>query len=1042
MYCLVIQDPESGRRKQIRLNADLLTIGSGAGNSVVLRRPGVEEVHCTLERTPSGFKLVDHHTEAGTLVNGTFIAQKRMEPGDRVELGGYLLVFEGRDDELAAVASAEAETPTVGSAPPAAPATPPAAPAAPQVPRAAARSPVMTPSSAASTSAASAQADGGGAGVGLAPRRRREGGPMRVVRTLLFTATALLLVAGLSSVVPDLLGSASAGTYGKDRLALVAALRDAGQYAQATRVLNELRMEDDSGVTEDTVKSERTRTDRERVRQEHARESLRQVAGDQSLTAGERYARVRDLLDAFGDLIPVGEEIEQCLVELKAELGEGERNTRATLQDKIATSDSLLESSNFSGALGIWRELEESDRRTDAFALAAAREEIEALADAEAARLLVRADEACRTGNYMEALVVLDVSELTSFRGTRAFSELEGRANVLEELLRSKRPTMSDLAGSMPVEESGIVGRDPRPERQPIREPETEAPEVPAISSAEARQLDDAIDAGDHRFFAGEPELAVEIYGSGLSPSLDFENRLRLSRRIRRANGARWFLDALRNHVEARPERVAEILVQSRDGALEGRIVGVEEGQFLLSSGAETLALRPLDLNPNSARALARVLDLSPEDRLNQLFFAMMTGAFGDGAAPSAKVLGGELPAEADGLLRRALDDPSLKGGADSAIAFLRGMEPVPEWGYFRHERSWLTFREREHAQNLTALGAAVAKLGKKDEDSYRLGLEEMKALLPVARQDVLGVLKKRRAGFLADLLAQSEVQALHKLTSVRAELETRREHALELIFDTEKYFYPYAHRQTEYSKVQQEVDARAAAVREIWGNEHREPEGGVPLSNRFIDLLDKLATEQELLALGDPDNFREEDSYQFFKLLPRDVRRVNIRNYAMDEAERARLDRDVVVLAVNASGRSVAERAEIEQIQVTNGYRLMMGRQAVRVHDALVRAARGHCNWMSRSGTFSHFNHEDPELRTPIQRIHAQGYMVSGSGENIARVGGAMGAHNAWLHSSGHHRNILYKTHTELGVGNMGAYWCQNFAGEAEYSGNLLDDF
>jgi hypothetical protein len=65
------------------------------------------------------------------------------------------------------------------------------------------------------------------------------------------------------------------------------------------------------------------------------------------------------------------------------------------------------------------------------------------------------------------------------------------------------------------------------------------------------------------------------------------------------------------------------------------------------------------------------------------------------------------------------------------------------------------------------------------------------------------------------------------------------------------------------------------------------------------------------------------------------------------------------------------------------------------------------------------------------------------GISENIAmNPGGPMGAHRAWIHSSGHHRNILSKAWRLLGSGNSGSLWTQNFSireyGETESSSGI----
>jgi len=68
-----------------------------------------------------------------------------------------------------------------------------------------------------------------------------------------------------------------------------------------------------------------------------------------------------------------------------------------------------------------------------------------------------------------------------------------------------------------------------------------------------------------------------------------------------------------------------------------------------------------------------------------------------------------------------------------------------------------------------------------------------------------------------AAIRADRSLSKLEKLIERKNELDMARSHALELIFDEEKYFYPYRQRANEYYPVQKEVDHRVAAVREIW---------------------------------------------------------------------------------------------------------------------------------------------------------------------------------------------------------------------------------
>ncbi|MFH0946322.1 MAG: FHA domain-containing protein [Planctomycetota bacterium] len=1004
--------------RQLPLSGERTTIGSAEGNSLVLRQQGIAPQHCVLERISGGFKLVDLNTENGTLVNGSYIGQKRLEPGDRIELGDCVILLQSLKKPGQAADSPQGSTPaSPKQAPPASPKEP--APAAGQE----------------ESAAAGTEPRGNG-------QRRRDDGreSLRIVRTALYTVTALLLVAGIGSILPGLFSGADAGSYGHDRLSLAGVFEQAGDFNRAVRVLEDLALEADSGVSRETVTLERDRIQKLALRQRMGREDLAALLAEPDLSAGEQLERTRRLQETFAGLPLLQEEIEDHIRRLEGEVQLEVRKTQTPVADLARMSEALLKQGNFAGARNVWNSLAGSDLVTDAELLGAVRDVIDQLADVAAELLLAEAGELENSKDYLGALLVLDETELNAFRGTRAFSLLDARAKELEEVVSAARPGRG-LDGTMPLEDPREFGsrragggKEPAPE-DPAREWEKPAP--PVADRTATRGVDQAIDAGDGLFFAGSLSQAIAAYDAGLGPRLSFGERTRLTRRLERAQRARWFLDALRNYVEADPGKAASVLVSDSGGEQSGTVRGVKDGKFKIEGGGRTLLLDPEQLASASIQALARNYRLTLEDQLNMVFFRM-TG----GIEP-----GGRVPAEYSHQIARLMEMPDSREAVYSAIAFLRGLPEVPEWGFFRHEDQWLSFREREQAQNRAAIEAAVVKLDKNGGKTYAEGLEELKALMPVARQEVVEVLYERRKALRSQLLRQPELASVDKLRGQKEELDRRREHALELIFDTEKYFYPYSppacppDKAALYWKVQQEVDLRVAAVRELWGNEFQDDESGVAVSKKLNWLLQQLREEQTLLMLGDQEGFQEEEELAQLKLLPANARRINIRNLALDPEERARLNRNVRVLEKNATGQWAAERQELEQVLITNQYRLMMGRPAVLMHDALIRSSRAHCKWMSMTGKFSHFNDEDPKLRTPQDRIKAQGYETGGSGENIAMCGGAMVAHTAWIHSSGHHRNILFPSHRELGSGNMGSYWCQNFAGGAEYRGNLIDE-
>jgi uncharacterized protein YkwD len=170
------------------------------------------------------------------------------------------------------------------------------------------------------------------------------------------------------------------------------------------------------------------------------------------------------------------------------------------------------------------------------------------------------------------------------------------------------------------------------------------------------------------------------------------------------------------------------------------------------------------------------------------------------------------------------------------------------------------------------------------------------------------------------------------------------------------------------------------------------------------------------------------------FGVEPEGSEPISVREFSVNLEEARVLLRDRLLLTWNqaAAEKAGASSQERRQVQITNEYRRMLGRAVLAWNAKLQAATRKHSEEMSKLGYFSHFS-PVPERRTPGQRMSLEGY-GRGHGENIATNGGADGAHVAWCHSSGHHRNLLSAGHTEMATGNLGMYWTQNFGGLREY--------
>jgi hypothetical protein len=72
---------------------DVTTIGSIAGNSIVLHDSGVSKRHAGIKVEEMRFELADFGSTNGTLVNGTKITKQFLRDGDEIRLGDTLLRF-------------------------------------------------------------------------------------------------------------------------------------------------------------------------------------------------------------------------------------------------------------------------------------------------------------------------------------------------------------------------------------------------------------------------------------------------------------------------------------------------------------------------------------------------------------------------------------------------------------------------------------------------------------------------------------------------------------------------------------------------------------------------------------------------------------------------------------------------------------------------------------------------------------------------------------------------------------------------------------
>jgi hypothetical protein len=75
------------------LSDEVTTIGSVAGNTVVLADPAVSRKHAGIRKIEGNYELADLGSTNGVYVNGHKVPKKTLEPGDIIRVGNTEAVF-------------------------------------------------------------------------------------------------------------------------------------------------------------------------------------------------------------------------------------------------------------------------------------------------------------------------------------------------------------------------------------------------------------------------------------------------------------------------------------------------------------------------------------------------------------------------------------------------------------------------------------------------------------------------------------------------------------------------------------------------------------------------------------------------------------------------------------------------------------------------------------------------------------------------------------------------------------------------------------
>ncbi|MEG1311941.1 MAG: CAP domain-containing protein, partial [Romboutsia sp.] len=126
----------------------------------------------------------------------------------------------------------------------------------------------------------------------------------------------------------------------------------------------------------------------------------------------------------------------------------------------------------------------------------------------------------------------------------------------------------------------------------------------------------------------------------------------------------------------------------------------------------------------------------------------------------------------------------------------------------------------------------------------------------------------------------------------------------------------------------------------------------------------------------------------------------------------------------------NIKKSFELQTIDLVNSTRIKNNLNALQYSEKATLSSRNHSHDMMKKKYFDHLNKEN---ETPFDRMKNQGIDYMGAGENIAAgQTSAIYAHEAWMNSQGHRKNILgdYK-YIGVGVifgGYYTIYYTQNF--------------
>jgi uncharacterized protein YkwD len=356
-------------------------------------------------------------------------------------------------------------------------------------------------------------------------------------------------------------------------------------------------------------------------------------------------------------------------------------------------------------------------------------------------------------------------------------------------------------------------------------------------------------------------------------------------------------------------------------------------------------------------------------------------------------------------------------------VARRRGIPEPPEG--FHLFRGHLVTPEEEHDTLQREEIEKLAKQARSPVDARRREAFDALEKMGAPATEALALALKERRAAVADALAHEKAFTPGRFASILGnDLRAAREAALAFILNPNLYPYPATSEEP-----QKEAERLVGVVRAICEQPY----------DRLLAKSDEArALDQELkeldarLARADPV---AEPLYE--ATVEKIQKSIDGARIPLDERDRKRLEYNDQVAKYNRELKTTADDEERANVDAVNAYRQLMGLEALKIDERLVRCARKHSIEMRQRNYFAHES-PTPQLRNPSVRAQREGYS-GGVSENIA-LGASTGveAFWQWYKSSGHHRNMLQPGHTEMGCGSeQHHWWTQNFG---RLTGKSLD--